>query len=204
MVNQLNLFKVMAASVAVFQSSAARGLTSEAFSLPSATPSVSSCVAKKSAVAASLHVPGGGKHGFGGRSLQKTFVPRVPVASRKSHAVCAVAGVKDISEAEFEDEVLKSDLPVLVDFWATWCGPCKLIAPLMGWVANEYAGKLKVVKVETDPNPSLVEKYKVYGLPTLIVFHKGAPVPGSHSEGAITKDKLKKFVEKSLPELAAK
>jgi thioredoxin 1 len=105
--------------------------------------------------------------------------------------------VKEItSDAEFEQEVLKAEGPVLVDFWAPWCGPCKLVAPLMTWAEKEHAGALKVVKVEHDPNKSLVEKYKVYGLPTLIVFKDGQEVPGSKKEGAVTKAILEKYIKK--------
>ncbi|KAK9822703.1 hypothetical protein WJX81_004394 [Elliptochloris bilobata] len=68
---------------------------------------------------------------------------------------------------------MQADRPVLVDFWATWCGPCKLIAPLLSALEKDYADALKIVKVEADPCPNLVEKYKVYGLPTIILFRDG-------------------------------
>eukprot|EP00899_Mesostigma_viride_P008971 jgi/Mesvir1/18075/Mv09381-RA.1 len=139
------------------------------------------------------------KVAFVGKALKPT-PPLKPTCIRPSATVC-LATVKNVTEADFEQEVLKSDVPVLVDFWALWCGPCKLIAPLMTWVAQEYEGKLKVVKVESDPNPSLVEKYKVYGLPTLMVFRNGAVVEGSKHEGAINKEKLRKLVEAAIPEL---
>lgn len=99
------------------------------------------------------------------------------------------------SEAEFEQEVLKADGPVLVDFWAPWCGPCKLVAPLMKWAEEEHKGELKVVKVEHGPNKELIEKYKVYGLPALIVFKDGQEVQGSHKEGAVTKAILQKYIK---------
>jgi len=103
--------------------------------------------------------------------------------------------VKDVkSEAEFEQEVLQATGPVLVDFWAPWCGPCKLVAPLMKWAEEEY--KVKAVKVEHGPNPALIEKYKVYGLPTLIVFNDGKEVPGSKNEGAIGKTQLAEYLKK--------
>ena len=78
-----------------------------------------------------------------------------------------------VTEKNFEQEVLKSDCPVLVDFWATWCGPCRMIAPEVSAVAEKYAGKVKVCKIEIDDNPSLAVKYGVEVIPTLAVFENG-------------------------------
>ncbi|EFJ50316.1 hypothetical protein VOLCADRAFT_58287 [Volvox carteri f. nagariensis] len=111
---------------------------------------------------------------------------------RSSH----VTRVANVTEAVFEEQVLKADTPVLVDFWAAWCGPCKLVAPLMDWAEKEYNGKLKVVKIEHDSNPQLIAKYKVYGLPTLIVFKDGEEIAGSKREGAITKALLEQYLSK--------
>jgi thioredoxin 1 len=102
-----------------------------------------------------------------------------------------ITRVGDVTEATFDAEVLKSGTPVLVDFWASWCGPCKLISKIVEKAEGEYGDKLKVVKVECDGNPALVEKYSVYGLPTLIMFKDGVEVVGSKNEGAISYDKLK-------------
>ncbi|KAF8660421.1 hypothetical protein HU200_058004 [Digitaria exilis] len=110
---------------------------------------------------------------------------------------CAAA-VKFVAQSEFPAEVLESDLPVLVDFVADWCGPCRLIAPVVDWASGEYAGRLKIVKIDHDTNPQLIEEYKVYGLPTLILFKNGQEVPGSRTEGAMTKDKFKQYLEPLL------
>ncbi|GLJ32972.1 hypothetical protein SUGI_0663950 [Cryptomeria japonica] len=107
-----------------------------------------------------------------------------------------------VGESEFEEKVVNSELPVLVDFVADWCGPCKLVAPIIDWASEEYSGKLKVFKIDHDANPQLVEKFKVYGLPTLILFKDGKEVLGSRREGAITKDKLKAYLDQLLESVA--
>ena len=90
---------------------------------------------------------------------------------------------------------LKENKFVIVKVSATWCGPCKLISKVVEKAAPEYKGNLKIVKIETDPNPVLVEKYEVYGLPTLMVFKDGQPVKGSKREGAINLAKLKDYLQ---------
>ncbi len=79
----------------------------------------------------------------------------------------------NVSDADFENEVLKADEPVMVDFWAEWCGPCKALSPIVDEVANEVSGKMKVVKVNIDENPNAPTKYGVRGIPTLMVFKGG-------------------------------
>jgi thioredoxin 1 len=81
-----------------------------------------------------------------------------------------------VTEQSFEAEVVKSSVPVLVDFWAAWCGPCRAIAPTVEELAGEYAGKLKVVKVDVDENPDVSGKYGVQSIPTLLVFKNGEVV----------------------------
>ena len=100
--------------------------------------------------------------------------------------------VNQVSDASFEGEVLQSDLPVLIDFWAPWCGPCKAIAPVVEELATEYAGRLKVVKMNVDDNPQTPSRYGVRGIPNLIVF-KGGQV---HDQiiGAVPKAQLVKAI----------
>jgi thioredoxin 1 len=82
----------------------------------------------------------------------------------------------EITDANFESEVLKSDKPVLIDFWAVWCGPCKLIAPTVEEVSNEYQGKFKVGKMDIDNNPNVAMKYGIRSIPTLLIFKDGKVV----------------------------
>lgn len=86
------------------------------------------------------------------------------------------AAVKELSSADFQSEVLDSDIPVLVDFWAPWCGPCRMLAPVLEEVAKDYAGKLKVCKVNVDDNSSLASTYGIMSIPTMIVFNNGSKV----------------------------
>ncbi|KAJ4972948.1 hypothetical protein NE237_006122 [Protea cynaroides] len=107
-------------------------------------------------------------------------------------------GLTEISETQFSEVVLSSDVPVLVEFVADWCGPCRLISPAIEWVSQEYKGRLKVVKINHDLNPRLIEEYKVYGLPSLILFKNGKEVPESRREGAMTKVKIKEYIDAVL------
>jgi thioredoxin 1 len=105
-------------------------------------------------------------------------------------------GVITITDAEFETEVLKADMPVLVYFWASWCGPCQLMSPLMNYAASTYSDRLKVVKIEIDPNPLTVKQYQVEGVPAIRLI-KGQEVLVS-SEGVIGKDKLLSLLDTHL------
>ena len=101
-----------------------------------------------------------------------------------------------VTDASFEDDVLKSDLPVLVDFWAAWCGPCKMIAPLLDDIAAEYAGKVKICKVDVDANSDTPAKFGIRGIPTLLIFKDGEKV--SEKVGALSKTQLAAFVDAAL------
>jgi thioredoxin 1 len=101
--------------------------------------------------------------------------------------------ISAVSDATFDSEVLKSPVPVLIDFWAPWCGPCKAIAPIVDELAGEYAGKLKIVKMNVDENPRTPAQYGVRGIPNLILFKDGTvqqqivgAVPKAHLVKAIT------------------
>ncbi|MBI1802021.1 MAG: thioredoxin [Chloroflexi bacterium] len=101
-----------------------------------------------------------------------------------------------VSDDAFETTVLKSDKPVLVDFWAPWCGPCKLIAPSVEELARDYDGRALVAKVNTDDNPLWASRYGVMGIPTLIFFRNGKEV--DRVVGAVRKDVLKNKLEKAM------
>jgi thioredoxin 1 len=104
--------------------------------------------------------------------------------------------VMAFTDANFDQEVLQSDIPVLVDFWATWCAPCKAIAPLVDTVADEYAGKVKVGKVNVDENQATPGKFGVRGIPTLILFKGGVVV--EQIVGAVPKSQLDALIAKAL------
>lgn len=104
--------------------------------------------------------------------------------------------ILQISDAEFEEKVLKSVTPVLVDFWAEWCGPCKMIAPMLEDVAVDYAGKLMVAKVNIDNNPDTPQRYGVRGIPTLILFKEGEV--HATKVGALAKSQLVTFLDSNL------
>jgi len=87
-----------------------------------------------------------------------------------------MSALNDVSQTNFKQEVLGNNQPVLVDFWAPWCGPCKMLAPVVEKVASSHAGKVKFVKLNTDDNPSLAGEYQVSGIPALILFKNGQPV----------------------------
>ncbi|MDE2461125.1 MAG: thioredoxin TrxA [Gammaproteobacteria bacterium] len=100
------------------------------------------------------------------------------------------------SDTNFENDVLKSDLPVLVDYWAEWCGPCKMIAPILDEIAADYQGKLRIAKVNVDENQQVTQKYGIRSIPTLILFKDGNVQ--AQKVGAMSKSQLAAFVETNI------
>jgi thioredoxin 1 len=107
-----------------------------------------------------------------------------------------MSATAEVTDTSFKDEVLESDLPVLVDFWAPWCGPCRMVAPVVEEIAQQYEGQVKVVKLNTDENPNVASQYGIRSIPTLMIFKGGQRV--DMVVGAVPKttlaDTLKKYL----------
>ena len=101
-----------------------------------------------------------------------------------------------VTDDTFEDEVLKSDTPVLVDYWAEWCGPCKMITPILDEISDDYSGKLKIAKLNIDENPNTPPKYGIRGIPTLMLFRDGNVE--ATKVGAVSKSQLAAFLDGHL------
>ena len=101
-----------------------------------------------------------------------------------------------VTDGSFEEDVLKAEDPVLVDYWAEWCGPCKAIAPILGEIAEEYAGRLKIAKLNIDENPSTPPRYGIRGIPTLMLFKDGNVE--ATKVGALSKSQLSAFLDSNI------
>ena len=104
--------------------------------------------------------------------------------------------IQHVTDDTFEPEVLKSDLPVLVDYWAEWCGPCKAIAPILEEVAKQYSGKLKIAKLDVDANTEVPKKFNIRGIPTLMLFKNGNME--AMKVGALSKSQLTAFLDSNI------
>ncbi len=104
--------------------------------------------------------------------------------------------VQDVTDGSFEQDVLKSETPVLVDFWAPWCGPCRVLAPTVEAVAEQYAGDARVVKLNVDDSPAITQRYDIQGIPTLILFQGGEEK--ERIVGASSKETISRMIDKAL------
>jgi thioredoxin 1 len=125
------------------------------------------------------------------------FIERRPnVAIHPSREERMSENITHVTDESFEPEVLKSDVPVLVDYWADWCGPCKAIAPVLDEVARSYAGKLKVAKLNVDENQEVPKRYGIRGIPTLMLFKNGNIE--ATKVGALSKSQLTAFLDSNI------
>ena len=128
---------------------------------------------------------------------------RVNLEKAAKHPICGnckaplpISGPVEVTESDFDTVVLRSGLPVLVDFWAPWCGPCRMVGPIVEELSREYSGRLDVAKVNTDNNQALAARFNIMGIPTLILFKDGQPV--ERITGAAPKAHLEEMIRKYI------
>jgi thioredoxin len=130
-------------------------------------------------------------------SRRPTALPQARYKSHTSTYIPAMSdSIKNISDASFDSDVLNSDVPVLVDYWAEWCGPCKMIAPLLEDAAKLYEGRVIIAKLNVDENPDTAAKFGIRGIPTLMLFKDGKAA--ATKVGAMSKSQLTAFLDESL------
>ena len=112
-----------------------------------------------------------------------------------------MANIVELNETNFDESVLKSDKPVLVDFWATWCGPCRKLVPVIEEIASQFEGKINVFKVNSDDNLEIAKRYSISGLPSLLIFKNGEPV--ERMAGMMPKSVILKNIDKHLESFKA-
>jgi thioredoxin 1 len=117
-------------------------------------------------------------------------------ASKLNGELSVSEKIVHVTDDTFEDEVLKSGEPVLVDYWADWCGPCKMIAPVLDEIADEYAGRIKIAKLNIDENPNTPPRYGIRGIPTLMLFKDGEVE--ATKVGAVSKSQLTAFIDSNM------
>ncbi len=105
----------------------------------------------------------------------------------------------EVTDATFQAEILECEIPVLVDFWATWCAPCKAVAPILEELSETYAGQIKIVKIDVDKSPGVSQQMRIQSIPTLVVFNEGRPVDAV--QGALPKEELEALIQKHIPQV---